>query len=533
MYALKNSVIVSFILILILSSPFVFAQDNNDFLEKIFDNIVNLFSFGFLETRQTLSEEEKDLVAFTRFALWMAVFAIISAVTKLGKTPVFTGKIGNILGAIIATISILYIPPDLIIGIGLAYGLVVTWVVISAVILGILWVTYGFIQPKGETDWFVHLIRVVALFLIIWVIDALQGDLIPNLGYAWPMVFFLPQKPGMFFKKIKKLRKFLPYISISLLSIPVSLAQSTSIVELSNQMKTLMENIQLVVFILLIIEAIKLFMTVFGGGEEVKGKGLDLLKRGADKASSAARPALKEREREEHLLTAEKLSQFSESRHLKELGNLLNKLLGITIRLNQNKNDEGLLNEYSDVLTHINKEIDKVAGDLDKEIKLYDASEKSFKRHITSDLREASNIKTLINISRNPSVPQEIKNELKSVHIPALQSKIQKAVDLIKDEYTEVQGEKHLAENAKTNLEGIKVKIKQGYGDGKIKQLSGRIPKPEEVREVIYDLGVIYNQLTRRVNFLRTQGRFDQSIKELEEEANRIGERFKLDLSHM
>ena len=119
------------------------------------------------------------LVAFTRLAIWWLIFAIF----LIASHTMNMGRAGGFIAFLLATISIVFIPAELLLLIGGIYGTVITWGLIFAAILGVAAVIYRI--PAGTPlGGFARIGLLSLLFWIFWVVSEHAEKLASAVAFA-------------------------------------------------------------------------------------------------------------------------------------------------------------------------------------------------------------------------------------------------------------------------------------------------------------------------------------------------------------
>lgn len=78
-----------------------------------------------------------DQAAFVRILLFLALYAVLGSILKR-----FLGGSGTLVAVAFSVISVIFIPPGLLVGIGATYGAFVVWLLFGIVIWAILWINF-------------------------------------------------------------------------------------------------------------------------------------------------------------------------------------------------------------------------------------------------------------------------------------------------------------------------------------------------------------------------------------------------------
>jgi hypothetical protein len=159
---------------LIALSPVVSAAQYQSVFSKAGNFIMDFASLKFLDN------DADKLAAFMRICVWILIFTIVYAATKLLQgggtgTPFFTHGMGMVVAAIFATMGSFFIPPGLLIGIGEAYSTIFSAALIGIIVLAVWWLLYqsgikNMSNARGRAG-----IRIVVLLLVLLLLDMITG----------------------------------------------------------------------------------------------------------------------------------------------------------------------------------------------------------------------------------------------------------------------------------------------------------------------------------------------------------------------
>lgn len=173
----RNIILASVVLLgLILSVSFVSAAVSGpsamgDILNNIFGWIAQFFTLGFLRG--------ENLIGFLRFLLWLTVFMILYGAGRVVFGRMYTGdnqhgtvnRNAGILAAVIATVTIIFIPNDLLTTLWESYAVIMIFLLLLVPVAGVFWFIYPGIGSLTDNRRAVAVIRIIGL-LLIWAILA-------------------------------------------------------------------------------------------------------------------------------------------------------------------------------------------------------------------------------------------------------------------------------------------------------------------------------------------------------------------------
>jgi hypothetical protein len=165
--------------LLIALSPVVFAVQQS-ILARAGNAVLDFATLKFLNNNQD------KLAAFMRILVWILVFTVIYAVVGrlnntggmagAGGAAFFTRSMGITLAAVIATISSVFISPEILLGLGEAYGTIVAAIFVGGFTLAVWWALYRFFPNNLHMEGrMLYFCRVIVLILLILILENITG----------------------------------------------------------------------------------------------------------------------------------------------------------------------------------------------------------------------------------------------------------------------------------------------------------------------------------------------------------------------
>lgn len=157
----------------LLGLPIVYA-DVGSTLNNVWTKILNIGNLGFLGP-----SNDWQLIGFTRILIWIAVFTIFFAVITTFKGKDGKGVLGFfnknqalVIAGVIATISAIFLPAEVLLATGKGWATLVSFVLIGLPVAGIAYILWkipfdGSPDTKGTI--FLKLILCIILFWILTV----------------------------------------------------------------------------------------------------------------------------------------------------------------------------------------------------------------------------------------------------------------------------------------------------------------------------------------------------------------------------
>ncbi|HLC75438.1 MAG TPA: hypothetical protein VJH88_06330 [Candidatus Nanoarchaeia archaeon] len=158
----KSGLILISLLFVVLLSVVVVAEEGlTDTLKVAGLAVLNFFKFEWLFGFEWLNGSEASLVAFVRILLFLAVFALF----YLGTQALKLGRAGTVVALLMSFIAALFIPPEIVLLIGVVYSSVAAWGLIIAMLALVAGVVY-WIPADAEYAWLRIGLLVVLFFLL-------------------------------------------------------------------------------------------------------------------------------------------------------------------------------------------------------------------------------------------------------------------------------------------------------------------------------------------------------------------------------
>ncbi len=167
----------------LLSIPFT-AASMGSMLNTVWQKILWIGNFGPLGISVAPANA---VVAFTRILIWILMFTMFFAIiTTMGGSKKNTGALGflnrnqaMVVAAVIATISAIFIPPQVLLATGAGWGTLIALILIGLPLAGIVylfWLIPGKDDqgsPKPETRGTVFL-KLLLCLLLFWILTAMK-----------------------------------------------------------------------------------------------------------------------------------------------------------------------------------------------------------------------------------------------------------------------------------------------------------------------------------------------------------------------
>ncbi len=171
-----KKVVSTGLLLSLLSLPLV-AADFGDTLQNIFNKVLYIGGFGFLELNSN-----STFLLLLRFLIFILIFTILFAtITTLGGgqqgtgTPpfsYFTRAQAGILSAAIAIIATIFLPAQVLLATGTGWATAIALILIGGPIVGIAILCWIF-PTEGDNKWSVAL-KIVLCILLLWILSAMS-----------------------------------------------------------------------------------------------------------------------------------------------------------------------------------------------------------------------------------------------------------------------------------------------------------------------------------------------------------------------
>jgi len=131
-------------------------------IKPIWDKILNVGSLGFLGIQGS-----GGLIAFMRILIAILVFALLFEVSRLTG---LSRNIGIVVAAILAIMSAIFIPGNILAAIGGAYATIVAFALLGVPVFGGF---YALIAIPGTTRGWIAL-RIVVILLLLWILISIK-----------------------------------------------------------------------------------------------------------------------------------------------------------------------------------------------------------------------------------------------------------------------------------------------------------------------------------------------------------------------
>src|SRR3989338_2961028 len=163
-------VIVSLLLI-----PFVLA-DLSSTMSSVWNQILsigNLSSLGL--------SAGSAVVAITRILIWILMFTIFFALivsfaqardNRAGALSFLNRNQALVVAAVIATISEIFIPPEVLLATGAGWATLIALILLGLPIFGLWWAAWNY--PEGEETRGTILLKLILSFVLFWILSAMK-----------------------------------------------------------------------------------------------------------------------------------------------------------------------------------------------------------------------------------------------------------------------------------------------------------------------------------------------------------------------
>jgi hypothetical protein len=168
----RGGVLVGFLL----SFPIVSAAPLNQTLTNVWNQILYVAGLSYLGVTSN------SLDAFTRLLIWILIFAILfagSAFIGTKGNALFTKNQRLIITGVIATISTIFLPVQVLLAAGAGFGTVVGLVLVGLPLIGLVFLLNAL---GDECHW--YWIRILIVLLFMWIATAMQYHLTSFAGTA-------------------------------------------------------------------------------------------------------------------------------------------------------------------------------------------------------------------------------------------------------------------------------------------------------------------------------------------------------------
>ena len=163
-----------FPLISLLAIPFALADISNT-LYSVWWKILSLGNLSFLEM-----SDGSIVSAFVRLMIWLLMFTLFFAVIRGNKDTApmkyFTKGQTMVVAAIIATISAVFMPSDVLMATGGTWATIISLILIGGpiIVLGYLLTK---IPGEGEDTRGTVLLKIAICFILLWILTAMKYHL--------------------------------------------------------------------------------------------------------------------------------------------------------------------------------------------------------------------------------------------------------------------------------------------------------------------------------------------------------------------
>lgn len=154
------------------AGPYEGPSSLGDMLGTVFSEIANFFSMGWLE-------DESTRQGFLRFLLFITVFSVLYSagipVFKQIGPDKFAQRNAGIFSGVIATVTIIFTPMNLLIGIFSSYTAVILFILTIIPVGAVYYLIYPVAGNAISGQWALRIMRIIGL-LLIWFILAEVGN---------------------------------------------------------------------------------------------------------------------------------------------------------------------------------------------------------------------------------------------------------------------------------------------------------------------------------------------------------------------
>lgn len=161
--------------VLFLSLSATVAAQRENIWERTANTLISVAKLDFLDN------DAEKLGAFVRILVWIVVFTVVwTALRRLGGgagagAGMFTGGASIAIALVFATISTVFISPELLIGIGAGYSTLVAAVLIGFLAIGLLVILYNVLPSMGLQGRLLAFTRILFLVLLLYILDNISG----------------------------------------------------------------------------------------------------------------------------------------------------------------------------------------------------------------------------------------------------------------------------------------------------------------------------------------------------------------------
>jgi len=159
------------ILLTAITIPVAFAA----LLDNLWNNVITVGNLSWLGY-----SDANIVLGLMRILLWFLIFTLFFAVMtgldgEKGSAPIklFGRKQAAIVAAILATIAIIFIPPNILAATGTSWATLVALVLIGAPVVGMAFLLWK-IPWEGEETKFTVFLKIVLCLLLFWILSAMK-----------------------------------------------------------------------------------------------------------------------------------------------------------------------------------------------------------------------------------------------------------------------------------------------------------------------------------------------------------------------
>jgi hypothetical protein len=168
---------ILFSMVTLLATPLVFA-DLSDTMARAFDNIVGIGNLGFLGL-----SHGSVVVGFTRVLIWTLIFTILFAVTsafgfksknKSGALGFLSKSQGMVVAAIIATISAVYLPNQVLLATGAGMATIFGLLLVGGPVVAVGLLLFQLPGKDKEDDVMSIVLKLLIVLVLFWVLTVMR-----------------------------------------------------------------------------------------------------------------------------------------------------------------------------------------------------------------------------------------------------------------------------------------------------------------------------------------------------------------------
>ncbi len=146
-------------------------------IDSIWQQILSIGNLGFLGF-----SSGQGIIAFTRILLWIATFTLFFAVittfakAKRGNDALtfFNKNQAMIISAVLAIMVAIFLPPEVILGVGSGWATAVAFLLIGLPVFGVVWLLWH-IPFTGSDTKFTVLVKLFLCLILFWILTVIKN----------------------------------------------------------------------------------------------------------------------------------------------------------------------------------------------------------------------------------------------------------------------------------------------------------------------------------------------------------------------